>query len=267
MVILFIGDVCGRPGRRMVRNLLPELRERYQPDFVIANGENAAAGYGITRSTAAELLDSGVDCLTMGNHVWAQKEAYSLLDQDNRILRPANYPQGVPGIGFQVYHTPGAGAIGVLNLLGRVFMDPVDCPFRVGMQAVERLGQQCDALLVDMHAEATSEKCALARYLDGKVTAVLGTHTHVQTADEQILAGGTAFISDVGMTGASDGVIGVKPDVVINRFLTALPARFEVPTGGPTQLNAVVIETGANGRTASHIERIRILTDGAAEVS
>jgi metallophosphoesterase (TIGR00282 family) len=251
----------------MLRNLLPELREQYLPDFVIANGENAAAGYGITRSTAAELFDSGVDCLTMGNHVWAQKEAYTLLEQDNRILRPANYPHGVPGIGFEVYHTPGAGAIGVVNLLGRVFMDAVDCPFRAGMQAAERLGKQCDALIVDIHAEATSEKCALARYLDGKVTAVLGTHTHVQTADETILAGGTAFLSDVGMTGASDGVIGVKADVVINRFLTALPARFEVPVSGPSQLNAVVIQTGADGRKATRIERIRILTDGAAEVS
>lgn len=251
----------------MLRNLLPELRERYLPDFVIANGENAAAGYGITRSTAAELFESGVDCLTMGNHVWAQKEAYALLEQDSRILRPANYPEGVPGIGFGVYPTAGAGAVGVVNLLGRVFMDPVDCPFRVGMQAAERLGSQCDALIVDIHAEATSEKCALARYLDGKATAVLGTHTHVQTADETILAGGTAFISDVGMTGASDGVIGVRPDVVIHRFLTGLPARFEVPTGGPSQLNGVVIETDAGGRKASHIERIRILTDGAGEVS
>jgi metallophosphoesterase (TIGR00282 family) len=264
--VLFIGDIVGRPGRRLIHDLLPGLRREYAPDFIIANGENAAAGYGITQSTAQELFDAGVDCLTMGNHVWAQREAQQLLDRENRIVRPLNYPPGVPGTGVAVYDAGGAGSIGVINLLGRVFMDPVDCPFRAAAEAVGRLAGQCDCIIVDMHAEATSEKAALAHYLDGQVTAVLGTHTHVQTADEEIFAGGTAFISDAGMTGPRHTIIGVKPEIVVRRFLTGLPARFEVPTGGPAQMCGVVVDSEPRGVAATCVRRFRVLTDGPAEV-
>ncbi len=267
MKILFIGDVVGRPGRRAVHQLLPALRERHQLDFVIINAENAAAGYGITQSTVSELFSVGADCLTTGNHVWAQKEAAQVLDHDHRVLRPANYPPGTPGVGASVFHTPSAGTIGVINLLGRVFMEPADCPFRAGRELAESLSRQCDAIIVDFHAEATSEKAALGYHLDGHVTAVLGTHTHVQTADEHILPHGAAFITDCGMTGPTATVIGVRPEIVLKRFLLGLPVRFEVPKGGPAVLCGVIVETSAHALRARTIVRLQILTDTSEEVS
>jgi len=250
-----------------VRNSLPGLRDEYNADFVIVNGENAAAGYGVTAGVVTELMDAGADCITTGNHVWAHREAGDLLERNDKVLRPANYPPDSPGLGANVYRTQGDQKVGVINLLGRVFMDAADCPFRVGRGLVEQVADDCDAILVDFHAEATSEKAAMAFYLDGLVTAVMGTHTHVQTADEQILPKGTAFISDVGMTGPAGTIIGVKPEIVIRRFLSGMPVRFEVPKGGPAMLSAVLIETIPGAIYANAIRRLQILTDSADEVS
>lgn len=257
MTILFVGDVVGRPGRIAVRNLLPDLIEQYSADFTIVNAENAAGGYGLTRNTAAELFNAGANCLTSGNHIWAQKEVYELLAEDQRILRPANYPPGVPGQGAQLYTAANGVRVGVINLLGRVFMSPVDCPFRQGEEELEQLSEPADVIIIDFHAEATSEKKAAALFFDGQVAAVVGTHTHVQTADEQILAGGTAFITDCGMTGATDSVIGVDSQGPLEHFLTGLPARFKVPKKGSCILSAVVVECNVKGGLAEHILRIQ----------
>lgn len=266
MKILLVGDVVGRPGRHALQAILPQLREDLACEFVIVNGENSAAGYGITERTACEIFDAGADCITTGNHVWAQKEAEHLLEIDRRILRPANYPPGAPGIGHAVFETGGGQRVGVINLLGRIFMETVDCPFRVGSKLVDELVPTCDAVIVDFHAEATSEKTCLAYYLDGRATAVIGTHTHVQTADAQVFPGGTVFISDVGMTGPLGTCIGVKPEIVLRRFLSGMPARFDVPKGGPAFLSAVLITTGPARGLPAAIEAMRILTNGAEQV-
>jgi 2',3'-cyclic-nucleotide 2'-phosphodiesterase len=263
--ILFVGDVVGRPGRRAAQLLIPELQRKHEADFVVVNAENSAAGYGVTASTAQELFAAGADCLTTGNHVWAQKETPALLLGEPRLLRPANYPPGAPGAGSGVFRSSGGATLGVINLLGRIFMDPADCPFRAAVAELEKLRERCDAILVDMHAEATSEKAALAYYLDGQVTAVIGTHTHVQTADEQILPGGTGFISDCGMTGPVGTVIGVRTEIIVQRFLSGMPVRFDVPKGGPAMLNAVVVRTTGRGLMCTGMERIRVLTDGGEE--
>jgi len=257
--ILFIGDVVGRPGRTTIGHLLPELIEQYSIDFTIVNAENAAGGYGLTRNTAGELFDAGANCLTSGNHIWAQKEAYELLAEDQRILRPANYPPGVPGEGAQLYTGANQARVGVINLLVRVFMKPMDCPFRRGEEEVQLLTTQAkaDVIIIDFHAEATSEKKAFGLFVDGQVAAVLGTHTHVQTADEQILAGGTAFITDCGMTGAVDTVIGVDPQAPLQHFLTGLPVRFQAPAKGPCILSGVVLKCNIQTGLAEHILRIR----------
>ncbi len=255
MRILFLGDIVGRPGRRCVAALLPDLLEEYRVDFAIANAENAAAGLGLTEKIARELLDMGLDVLTSGNHIWHQKEALQFLPRLPEVLRPANYPPAAPGYGWGVYRAHNGEDVAVVNLQGRIFMDPMDCPFR-GADAILSELPTVAATVVDFHAEATSEKAALARYLDGRVTAVIGTHTHVQTADETILAGGTAFLSDVGMTGPSDSVIGVIPETSVARFVTGIPAKFEVPKRGPCILSAVMIESGPNGGTAHAIQRI-----------
>jgi len=258
MVVLHIGDVVGRIGRRALARVLPDLIEQYDPGFVVVNGENAAGGTGITGSTADELFAQGADCITTGNHVWAQREALELLDRDSRILRPANYPPGVPGRGAVVMPARQPGLqVGVINLCGRVFMRELDCPFRGAYVLIEWMREQTALVFVDFHAEATSEKGALGRYLDGRVTAVVGTHTHVQTADERVLPGGTAYITDVGMTGATDSIIGVELEPVLRRFTTQMPARFDPPRSGPAMLCGVAMEVDpATGRAWS-IERIR----------
>jgi 2',3'-cyclic-nucleotide 2'-phosphodiesterase len=265
MNILFVGDIVGRPGRSAFTHLLPDLVAEYDAQFVIANGENAAAGYGVTRGTVTELLNGGADCLTTGNHVWAQKESFVVVENEYRLLRPANYPPGAPGLGARIYETHDGHRIGVVNLIGRIFMDPLDCPFRVGDQIVAELGDQTSLIVVDFHAEATSEKMALARYLDGRVTAVIGTHTHVQTADERILSRGTAFISDAGMTGPTETVIGVEPETVIRKFIGGLPAKFEVPKSGPTMLCGVVVTADPKTGRALKIERMQRPYRSAAE--
>lgn len=254
MRILFVGDVHGKPGRRTVARRVPVLRKELGVDFVVANAENSAGGVGLTPKTASELFEAGVDALTGGNHTWAKREAYELLDSDPRLVRPANYPPGVPGHGSTVLRK-GNLALAVLNLQGRVFMEPLDDPFRVARAEVERLRELTPFVLVDFHAEATSEKLAMGYYLDGLVTVVVGTHTHVQTADERVLPGGTAYITDVGMTGPRDGVIGMDREAILQRFLTQLPVRFEV-AGGTVQFNAVLVEADSSGRATS-IRRIQ----------
>jgi metallophosphoesterase (TIGR00282 family) len=257
--VLFVGDVVGRPGRRALAARLAGLRRAHQVDVVIANAENAAGGMGLTSEAASELFAAGADVLTGGNHVWHHREAYDLLDNEPRIVRPANFPPGVPGRGAAVVQTSSGHRVGVLNLQGRVFMQEIDDPFRIGRQQAAVLRGMVPVVIVDMHAEATSEKVAMGWYLDGRVSAVIGTHTHVQTADERILPDGTAYISDVGMTGPRDGVIGMAREGILERFLTQLPARFQV-AAGPAQVNAVVIDIADDGRAQS-IARIALVHD------
>lgn len=257
MNILFVGDVVGKPGRRILAQTLPALRREFEVDLVIANGENSAGGFGITQETFDDLIAAGVDVVTGGNHTWHVREAYALLDSDPRILRPANYPPGTPGRGSGVFRAARgtAPAVGVLNLEGRAFMRPLASPFEVGREEAERLRRETPVIVVDVHAEATSEKSALGWYLDGRVSAVVGTHTHVQTADERILPEGTAFITDAGMTGPRDSVIGMGRDGALQRFLTLLPGRLEVASG-PVQVNAVVLDVDETSGRARHIERV-----------
>jgi len=247
--ILFVGDAVGRTGRQAMATLLPGLRREFQVDLVIANGENAAAGRGITPPVAEEMFRSGVDVITTGNHIWDQKEIIPYLDSPAPILRPLNFPPGVPGRGILQ-----DGAVTVINLQGRVFMANIDCPFRAADQALAGLSPD-SIVIVDMHAEATSEKIAMGWYLDGRASAVLGTHTHVATVETRILPRGTAFVCDVGMTGARDSVIGDNIDGVLQRFLTAMPVRLQ-PASGPAVLNSVLVDIDdATGR-ARHIERV-----------
>lgn len=250
MRILMVGDVIGRPGRRAVRTLMPGLRQEYNVDLVIANSENAAGGLGLTKETAEELLDSGIDVLTSGNHIWDQKEILPALDGDLAILRPLNYPPGVPGRGYLI-----KGEALVVNLVGRTFMGNFDCPFRTVDQLLEELTDRPSVIIVDFHGEATSEKVALGWYLDGRVSALLGTHTHVGTIDARLLPKGTAFITDVGMTGPLDSVIGDDTDAVIKRFLTQLPRRLSVGKGCVI-LNSVLVEVEEDTGKARSISRI-----------
>ena len=250
MRILMVGDVIGRPGRRAVASMLPGLRREYEVDLVIANGENAAGGLGLTTETAKELFEAGVDVITSGNHIWDQREIIPTLDSDLAILRPLNYPPGVPGRGYLI-----KGQALVVNLIGRTFMGNFDCPFRAMDQLLEELGDKPSVTIVDFHAEATSEKAALGWYLDGRVSAVLGTHTHVGTIDARLLPKGTAFITDVGMTGPIDSVIGDDTDAVIRRFLTQLPHRLSVGKGSVI-LNSVLVEVEEETGQAMSILRI-----------
>ena len=245
MNVLMLGDIFGRPGRKMVADLLPELVEEYDPVLIVANAENAAGGFGLTRSVAEELFDLGIHVLTSGNHIWDHKEMYTYIGEEPRILRPANYPPQVPGSSVYL-HRCSEGVIAVVNLIGRVFMGDFDCPFRTADEILACLPDEVTHVLVDFHGEATSEKIALARYLDGRISALVGTHTHVLTADEQILPKGTAYITDLGMCGPLHSVLGVEPDVVINKFLTQLPARFTAAKG-PACLCGVVITLTKNG--------------------
>jgi 2',3'-cyclic-nucleotide 2'-phosphodiesterase len=253
--ILFIGDIVGRPGRELVRRGLAGLVDYHRVDFVIANAENSAAGFGITREIGEQLLDYGVDVMTSGNHIWDKKEALDYIGIEPRLLRPANYPRGVPGNGSYLARTREGTSVGVINAMGRVFMLNIDDPFTVVPREVETLSARTRIIFVDFHAEATSEKIAMGWHLDGRVTAVVGTHTHVQTADDRILPKGTAYLTDVGMTGPHDSIIGVEIDAALGRFLTALPARFETATGNP-RLNAVIVEADEQTGRATDIERL-----------
>jgi 2',3'-cyclic-nucleotide 2'-phosphodiesterase len=247
--VLFVGDVVGGIGRRTMAALLPGLVDQHRPDFVLVNGENAAGGVGITEKTAREMLKLGADAITLGNHAYRHREAYDFLDREERVVRPANYPKGSPGRGHTVVERDGM-RLGVVNLSGMVFMEAVRSPFSEVDALLAELGDRVDALVVDMHAEATSEKVALGWHVDGRATAVLGTHTHVPTADARVLPGGTAYVTDVGMTGPRGGVIGVKREQAIERFLTLTHVRFETSADDPW-LNAVLIEADGEGRATS----------------
>ncbi len=257
MKILFIGDIIGKPGRRAIKELLPHLVASRSIDLVIANCENAAAGFGITRDIVEELYESHIDILTSGNHVWDKKEALEFISDYETLLRPANYPTVVPGRGIVVYPSPAGHLVGVVNLAGRIFMQPIDCPFMRAQEEIARLRMKTNMIIVDIHAEATSEKRALGWYLDGQVSAVLGTHTHVQTADDEILPGGTAYLSDVGMTGPFDSVIGIRKEAIIERFLTQLPNKFEVAKND-VRLQGALLEIDESTGRASAIERISV---------
>jgi metallophosphoesterase (TIGR00282 family) len=258
--ILLIGDIVGRPGRELVRRGLAALVEHHAVDLVIANAENAAAGFGITREIGDQLLDWGIDVLTSGNHIWDKKEAIDYIGAEARLLRPVNYPAGVPGNGSYLARTEDGRSAGVINVMGRVFMIAIDDPFASVLREIEAMRQRTRVIVVDFHAEATSEKMAMGWYLDGKVTAVIGTHTHVQTADERILPKGTAYLTDVGMTGPHDSIIGVETEVALRRFLNAMPARFETATANP-RLNAVIVEADEKTGLATRIERLSYSAD------
>ena len=260
MKILFVGDVVGKPGRKVIRELLPRIVADWAIDFVIANCENAASGFGVTRDILEELYENHIDVLTSGNHIWDKKEVMDYIGEYEALLRPANYPQEVPGHGSIIMPHPSGDYIGIVNLLGRVFMQPLECPFRVAIKEIERLRKKTKIIIVDMHAEATSEKIALGWYLDGLVSAVIGTHTHVQTADERILPGGTAYLTDAGMTGSFDSVIGIKKDLILDRFLTQLPNKFEVAKGDVRLQGVVLNIEEATGKSLS-VERLSIKLD------
>ena len=253
--ILFIGDIVGRPGRELIRRGLAALREYHQIDLVVANVENAAAGFGITREIGDEFLERGIEVMTSGNHIWDRKEAIDYIGAEPRLLRPANFPAGVPGNGSYLARAADGQSVGVINVMGRVFMLSIDDPFATVLKEIEALKHRARVILVDFHAEATSEKVAMGWHLDGKVTAIVGTHTHVQTADERILPKGTAYLTDVGMTGPHDSIIGVEVAAALGRFLTGMPARFETATDNP-RLNAVIVEADEETGRAVDIERI-----------
>lgn len=256
MNVLLIGDITGRPGREIVAELLPKLKRSEKIDFTIANAENVAGGSGITPDTCEELLDLGIDVLTSGDHIWKQKQVLDIIDTEERLLRPANYPENTPGSGSGVFKTEKGILVGVINLLGRVFMQPIDCPFRCAMQHIEKISKQTEIILVDMHAEATSEKVAMGWYLNGLVSCVFGTHTHVQTADERVLPKGTAYISDLGMTGPFDSVIGRKKEQILERFLSRMPVRFQMAKGD-VRLNGAVVNIDEKTQRAVSIKRIQ----------
>jgi metallophosphoesterase (TIGR00282 family) len=264
--VLFIGDIVGRPGRDLIRQGLSALVEHHRIDFVIANVENAAAGFGITRETGDQLLESGVDVMTSGNHIWDRKEAFDYIGVEPRLLRPANYPPGAPGNGSYVGRTHGGASIGVINVMGRLFMLNIDDPFASVKKEIAALKARAAVILVDFHAEATSEKLAMGWYLDGQVTCVVGTHTHVQTADERILPKGTAYLTDAGMTGPHDSIIGVQVEAALGRFLNALPAKLETATANP-RLNAVVIEADEQTGRAADIERLSYSLDELVDLA
>jgi 2',3'-cyclic-nucleotide 2'-phosphodiesterase len=257
MKLLFIGDIVGKIGRNTTKNLLPSVTSKYKIDLVIANGENAAGGFGITEKIVSEIFGFGVHVITTGNHVWDKKEFIPHISKEDRVLRPLNYPPGVPGFGSLLHSFHGSTKVAVVNLSGRVFMANIDCPFRVGKEVIEKLHTETRIIIIDFHAEATSEKIAFGHYMDGEASAVVGTHTHVQTADEKILPGGTAYITDVGMTGPSDSVIGIEKEQIIQRFLTNMPMRFETAGGGGI-FSAVVIEIDEETGKSTAIQRLQL---------
>ena len=260
MRLLFIGDVFGKPGRRLIQQKLHGLIQQLRIDFCVANAENAAAGFGITPEIADELFQSEIDLLTSGNHIWDKRAIVPYLNEQPRLLRPHNYPTSAPGTGIFIGDTRCGVRVGVLNMQGRVFMPTLDCPFSIGDAAVERIRKETPVIVVDFHAEATSEKQAFAWYFDGRVSAVVGTHTHVQTADERLLPRGTAYITDLGMTGPYDSVIGSIPDLALERFIRQMPVRLEPASANPRLCGAVIEIDEQTGRALS-IERVNVAAD------
>lgn len=261
ITIVFLGDIVGRPGRLAIKELLPAIRAEHRPDLVLANGENAAGGLGIDPKTADEIFSLGVDAITLGNHTWQKKEVFSYLDKhEEKIIRPMNFPPGAPGRGWTVLPArEGRPAVALLNAIGRVFMPQmVDCPFRAVGALLENELRETKVRILDFHGEATSEKLAMAHYLNGKASLVLGTHTHVQTADERIFDKGTAYITDVGMCGPQDSVIGVRSELVVERFLSSLPGRFELAAGQP-MLNGIIVKIDGETGRATEISRLNQL--------
>jgi metallophosphoesterase (TIGR00282 family) len=256
MNILMVGDVYGEPGRRALEALLPRIKREHEIDVTVVNVENAAGGFGVTPELCRGFLDLGVDVMTSGNHIWDKKEIIPYIGRENLLLRPANFPEGTPGTGY-ITVKAGPHRVGVLNLMGRIFMSPIDCPFRKADEVVPLLRRETPIILVDMHCEATSESLAMGWYLAGRVSAVVGTHRHVQTADERVLPGGTAYITDLGLTGPIDGVIGVARDLIIQRFMTQMPIRFEAAKG-PAALHGAIITLDPETGRASDIRRLRV---------
>jgi len=254
--VLFIGDIVGKPGRKAAAEMIAVLKKEMPFDYCIANAENAAGGTGITGVLAQELYKCGIDVITLGNHTWSKREVASFLDNDGRIIRPANYPADLPGKGSVIID----GKLGVVNLLGRVYMDSVDCPFRVLDRELTRIKEHVKAVIVDMHCEATSEKAALAWYADGRVSSVIGTHTHVQTADEKILPRGTSFITDAGMTGPSEGILGIDSEIILEKFMSFMPVRFQLAKG-KVQFNAVYLDIDESSGKTNSIQRISKIFD------
>ncbi len=257
MNVLFIGDIIARPGRKVLRELLPSVKTAYHIDLTIANVENSAGGFGLTTAIAEELLEMGVDVMTSGNHIWDKKEILEYIKTKPQLLRPANFPPGCPGTGLWLEKTALGDRVAVINLQGRVYMPSIDCPFRAADELLKEIGSRTKIILVDFHAEATSEKICLGRYLDGRVSAVLGTHTHVQTADEQILDQGTAYITDVGMSGPHDSVIGVDYQSSLQRFLLQIPRKYD-SAQGKSKLNAVIVDIEAESGRARGIRRLSL---------
>jgi metallophosphoesterase (TIGR00282 family) len=259
MKILFIGDVVGQPGRKMIEQYVPKLKAKYKPNVIILNGENAAGGKGITEKIYRRFLELGVHAVTLGNHTWDNREIFEFIDDAKVLIRPANFPHDAPGKGMTYICVDGY-EVAIINLQGRTFLPAIDCPFKKADELIAEASERTPIIFVDFHAEATSEKQAMGWYLDGRVSAVVGTHTHVQTADSRILPNGTAYITDVGMTGPYDGILGVEKEAVLKKFLTSLPVRFEV-TDGRAQLNAVMIEVDAKTGKAKSIQRMMINDD------
>jgi len=255
MRVLVVGDIVGRPGRKTFEKYVRNFKEKY--DFIVANGENSAAGFGITSKIAEEFYALGVDVITSGNHIWDKKEIYTYLEGTDRLLRPLNYPKGVPGKGYTILKSRSGIKVGVVSLQGRVFMPPTDCPFTRFSEVIEEIKRECKIIIVDFHAEATSEKIAMGRYFDGKISVLYGTHTHVQTADEKILLEGTGYISDVGMTGSDNGVIGMDAKSIIPKFIECLPQRFEI-ANGKERLNGLDIEIDEETGECTRIDRINM---------
>lgn len=258
--ILILGDIVGKPGRNILMTKLSGIQAEYGIDFTIANAENAAGGRGLTRNVMNDLIAAGVEVMTMGNHVWDNKDIFNFVDDEERLIRPANYPGDCPGQGYHVYTAGFNTKIAVINVSGRVFLPALDCPFKVLDDILEDLNGKADYIIVDFHAEATSEKLALAYYLDGRVSAVVGTHTHIQTADESILPEGTAYITDLGMTGPQESILGMEKDIVIQKFLTGRPARFEVAKG-KAQIQGIIVEVDDTANKVLDIKRVSLKYD------
>lgn len=256
MNIMMIGDICGQPGRRTAAHFIPLLKEKYNLNLIIANGENSAGGVGITANVLKELFSMGIDSITTGNHVWDKKEVFDFIDLESNLIRPANYPPGTPGRGYHILSVQGRN-VAIINLLGRVFMPPIDCPFRTASEILSEIKDTCEVMIIDFHAEATSEKLSLGWYLDGQVSCIAGTHTHIQTADERILPQGTAYISDIGMVGTLNSVLGVDKESVIKKFLTGLPTRFTVATGNESIFCAIIIKIDPSSNKVNEIIRIK----------